>query len=100
MIRRTKKGLGDFASFHAMRHLAAALEDDALVHAETRGQDIAPEDGGPVDLDAIFGSDVSPHLAADNHNACVDLSLNARVLADNQGVGGKNLATKGAVDPY
>src|SRR4051794_32324445 len=83
-----------------MCHLARTFEDDALVHAQARGEDIAPKNSGPMDLHAMLRADISGHFAADDDRTGVDLPMNPGPLAHDQGVRGVDFPAERAADPY
>lgn len=81
-----------------MRHLGTALEDHALIDTQAGGKNVATKDRGAVDFNPMFGADVSADFAADDHGARVNCALDARSLADNEGVRSVDFASKDASD--
>lgn len=69
-----------------MYHLAVAFEDHTLVDSKTRRENVPAENGWTMDFDAVLGFDVSADFAADDDNARLDLTLDPRAFADDQGV--------------
>src|SRR3989338_5120539 len=82
----------------SLGHAAAAFENNALVHAQARGSDLALERRGAMNLHPVLGPDVAVHLAAHHDDAGVDFALNPGALADDQRVGRENLSTEHSVD--
>lgn len=81
-----------------MHHFAAALEDHAIIDTQAGRKNITPEDGRLVDLHTVLGTHAAADFAADNDSSGIDLALNSRPLADNQGVWRVDLASEGAAD--
>jgi hypothetical protein len=77
-----------------VNHLTAAFEDHAFIHAETRGENVSPEDCRVVDLHAVLGMHRSVHFAADDDGAGLDRSVDSRAFANNQSVGSVDFPTK------
>lgn len=83
-----------------LNHLVAALEDDAFVDAQTRGEDVSAKDRRAMNLNAVLGADSAVHFAADDESAGFDIAVDSRAFADDQRIGSKNLSAKGSTDPY
>src|SRR3954468_18588838 len=82
-----------------MGHLAAAFENHAFVHTQTGGENVAPEDRRLMNFHPVLGSDASVHLPADDDGTGLDITMDARTFADDQGIGGIDLAAKSSADP-
>jgi hypothetical protein len=83
-----------------MRHLAAAFENDALIYAQARRENIAAKNRWTMNFDPVLGANTAIDLSTDDHDARINLSMNARALADNQGIWGVNIAAKGSTDSH
>ena len=62
--------------------------------------DVAPKNGGLLNLHAKSGADLTAHLSADDHCSGRDLSLDAGPLADNERIRGMDLAPEDSADPH
>ena len=81
-----------------MSHLATAFENDALIDAQTWGEDISSENGGVMDLHPVLSPDAAVDFATDDDGACFDLTLYARAFANDQGIGGEDFSAKRATN--
>lgn len=83
-----------------MGHLALALEDHSVCDGETRGQDVAPEDGRPVDFHPLLRTNASADLSADDDGSSFDFAADPCSFSDDQRVRGKDLSPKDTADPH
>src|SRR5579862_8539315 len=79
-------------------HGALALEDDALVDHEARGEDVAEDLAGRADLEPLTGGDVARDLAVNDDRGAVDLRIDDGGLADGERVLRADLALHMSLD--
>lgn len=75
-------------------HLAVSFKDDTFVHAEARGENIAPKNRRAVNFDPVLCPDGSVYFATNNNDPGFDLTTDPRSFANHERVGSKNLAPK------
>src|SRR5713101_7513299 len=81
-----------------VHHVAVAVEHDALVHDEGRGNEVGLHAGVPAELDRVASLDLAVDLAVDHDGAAGDVGGDLRGLADDEEVVGGDLAGEGAVE--
>ncbi len=82
-----------------MHHFAASLEDHAFVHAQAGRQDVSPKNRRVMNLYTMLRLHGSVDLAADDHGARLDGTVDPGALTHDQGIWGIDFSTKGATDP-
>src|SRR5437899_11333753 len=65
-------------------NLDAAPKLSAVLDADARRRDVTEDRAIPLDFDAAVRVEISDHLAAHNHVACVDFRVELRGRAEGQ----------------